>query len=177
MQTYICLLRGINVGGKNRLPMKELRALLKDMDLQKVRTYIQSGNVVFQAEEGDASKISADIGAAIKDTFGFEPQALVLTGEEFEEALDANPFPEAESEPKSLHLYFLASSPADPDLAALEDVKKVNERFLLLDRVFYLHAPEGIGRSKLAAKVEKTLGEPVTARNWRSSVKIRELAQ
>jgi uncharacterized protein (DUF1697 family) len=176
MKTYICLLRGINVGGKNRLPMKELKALLENIGLQHVRTYIQSGNVVFQSKD-DASSLSANISAAIMDRFGFEPQTMVLSGEEFEAAMDANPFPEAESQPKFLHLYFLASSPTHPDLAALEGVKKENERFLLLDRVFYLHAPEGIGRSKLAAKVEKALGEPATARNWRSAAKIMALAQ
>lgn len=177
MKTFICLLRGINVGGKHLLPMQELRALLTSMGLLNVRSYIQSGNVVFQSEEEDASRLSGDISAAILAKFGFKPQSLILSSDEFEEALAANPFPEAESDPKSLHLFFLISAPLNPDLAALEDLKKDNERFQLLNRVFYLHAPDGIGRSKVAEKVEKSLGEPVTARNWRSVTKIMALAQ
>jgi uncharacterized protein (DUF1697 family) len=177
MKTYICLLRGVNVGGNNRLPMKELRSLLESIGLENVRTYIQSGNIVFRSEEEEVSRLSASISAAIKDSFGFEPLALVLSGEEFDEAITANPYPEAESEPKTLHLYFLASAPANPDLAALEALKQENERFLLTDRVFYLHAPDGIGRSKLATKVEKSLAEPVSARNWRSVTQIKNLSQ
>ncbi|MFN2122278.1 MAG: DUF1697 domain-containing protein [Candidatus Promineifilaceae bacterium] len=177
MITYICLLRGINVGGNNRLPMKELRSLLENMDLQNVQTYIQSGNVVFLSQEQDAAVLSAEISAAIKDSFGFQPQVLILTGEELAAAMTANPFPEAEAEPKSLHLYFMASAPKNPDLAALEALRQESERFQLRDRVFYLHAPDGIGRSKLAVKVEKALAEPATARNWRSVDKIMSLAQ
>jgi uncharacterized protein (DUF1697 family) len=177
MKTYICLLRGVNVGGNNRLPMKELRSLLETIGLENVRTYIQSGNIVFRSEEADVSKLAAGISAAIKDSFGFEPLALVLSGEEFDEALAANPYPEAESEPKTLHLYFLASAPANPDLEVLEALKQESERFQLTDRVFYLHAPNGIGRSKLAAKIEKSLAEPVTARNWRSVTQIKNLSQ
>jgi uncharacterized protein (DUF1697 family) len=177
MITYVCLLRGVNVGGKNRLPMKELRTLLEGPDMRDVRTYIQSGNVVFESEKEDASVLAESISEAIMDSFGFRPQALVLSGEEFEAALAANPYPEAEAEPKTLHLYFMASSPTAPDFEALEELKSENERFQLLDRVFYLHAPDGIGRSKLAAKVEKALAEPTTARNWRSVGKIMALAQ
>jgi uncharacterized protein (DUF1697 family) len=177
MKTFICLLRGINVGGKHLLPMKELRALLVSKGLYNVRTYIQSGNVVFQSEVEDATQLSEAVSATIQAKFGFKPQSLILTSEEFEEALAANPFPEAGSDPKSLHLYFMAASALNPNLAELEGLKKDNERFQLLDRVFYLHAPDGIGRSKVAAKIEKSLGQPVTARNWRSVTKIMILAQ
>ncbi len=81
-----------------------------------------------------------------------------------------------ESEPKTLHLYFLAVTPERPDLDALERIKGERERFVLVDGVFYLHAPEGIGRSKLAANAEKLLGIPATARNWRTVGKVMEMA-
>ena len=94
-----------------------------------------------------------------------------------ERAIRSNPYSEAESEPKTLHLYFLAASPESPDLDALEGIKGDRERFVLGDGVFYLHAPDGIGRSKLAANIEKLLGVPVTARNWRTVRKVMEMAQ
>jgi uncharacterized protein (DUF1697 family) len=177
MKTYIALFRGINVGGNNVLPMQELKALLENLDLQSVATYIQSGNVVFQSEEENAAWLSSKISAEIKKSHGFEPQVLLLRIEEMERAIEANPFPEAESEPKTLHVNFLAAVPEDPDLKALESLRKENERFELKGNVFYLHAPDGIGRSKLAANAEKLLGVPMTARNWRTVSKIMEMAK
>ena len=138
MQTYIALFRGINVGGNNILPMKALIALLEGLGLQHVRTYIQSGNVVFQCEPTDAAQLSAQISTAIQQSHGFEPRVLLLTREELEKAMRLNPFPEAEDEPKTLHLGFLASVPANPKLQALEGLRKENERFELKGKVFYL---------------------------------------
>jgi uncharacterized protein (DUF1697 family) len=88
-----------------------------------------------------------------------------------------NPFPEAETDPASLHLGFLASTPKNPDLKKLDSLRKESERFYLIDNVFYLHVPEGVGRSKLAASIEKLLGVPMTDRNWRTVCKIKELAE
>jgi uncharacterized protein (DUF1697 family) len=176
MKTYIAFFRGINVGGNNVLPMKELVTLLENLGSQNVKTYIQSGNAVFQNEEEDASLLSNRIRAAIKKSHGFEPQVLMLEPEEIERAVGSNPFPEAESEPKTLHVHFLASMPKNPDLEALERIKGDRERFVLEDGVFYLHAPDGIGRSKLAAKIEKLLGVATTGRNWRTVCKIMAMA-
>lgn len=175
MKTYIALFRGINVGGKNILPMKELIVLLEELGAHDVKTYIQSGNAVFQHKAESASQLSSKISAAIKASHGFEPQVLPLDSTEMEKVIAANPFPEAESEPKTLHLYFLDSVPQNPDLKTLEEIKKDNEQFKLIDKVFYLHAPDGIGRSKLAARVEKALGVAATARNWRTVCKIMAL--
>jgi uncharacterized protein (DUF1697 family) len=177
MTTYIALFRGINVGGKNKLPMKDLVATLENVGCQDVATYIQSGNAVFRSGEQDASLLAETIEAAIKERHGFEPRVLLLASEEMETAMRSDPFPEAESEPKTLHLYFLAAAPEHPDLDALEGIKGDRERFVLGDGVFYLHAPDGIGRSKLAANVEKLLGVAVTARNWRTVRKVMEMAQ
>jgi uncharacterized protein (DUF1697 family) len=177
MTTYIALFRGINVGGKNKLPMKDLVSTLENVGCQEVATYIQSGNAVFQSEKQGASLLSETIEAAIKERHGFEPRVLVLASKEMERAMRSNPFPEAESEPKTLHLYFLAAPPESSDLDALEEIKGARERFVLGDGVFYLHAPDGIGRSKLAANIEKLLGVPTTARNWRTVRKVMEMAQ
>jgi len=176
MNTYVALLRGINVGGKNILPMKRLVAVLEGIGLKKVQTYIQSGNVVFQTRTNSSKKLSGDIGAAIGKSHGFVPPVLVLSIQEFRNAVVSNPFPDGENEPKSLHLFFMESSPVSPDLARLASLQSESERFQLDGTVFYLHAPEGIGRSKLAANVEKALGVTGTGRNWRSVKAILSLA-
>jgi uncharacterized protein (DUF1697 family) len=177
MKTYVALFRGINVGGNNVLPMKDLVALLENIGSQNVTTYIQSGNAVLQNREEDASLLSSKIRAAIKKSHGFEPQVLLLEPKEIERAVESNPFPEAESEPKTLHVHFLASRPKNPDLGALDSIKSDRERFALRDRFFYLHAPDGIGRSKLAANAEKLLGVALTGRNWRTVRKVMTMAK
>lgn len=177
MNTYIALFRGINVLGKNSLPMKELVALLENIGVKNVRTYIQSGNAVFESAEKDSSRLTKQLAAEIKRQLGFEPQVLLLGVEAINTAIANNPFPEAEDKPSSLHLGFLASTPKTPNLEKLGNLKKVSERFHLSDNFFYLYAPEGFGRSKLAASTEKLLGVPMTYRNWRTVCKIKALAE
>ena len=157
--------------------MKDLVAQLENLGSQNVKTYIQSGNAVFQNEEEDASLLSNKIMAAIKKSHGFEPHVLLLMPAEIARAVASNPFPEAEAEPKTLHVYFLASMPKNLDLGALDSIKSDRERFALKDRVFYLHAPEGIGRSKLAANTEKLLGVAITGRNWRTVRKVMAMVE
>ena len=177
MTTWITLFRGINVGGHNILPMSELKALLEELGCTDVRTYIQSGNVVFRHKEGQAAGLSETISKAVLSRFHFGPYVLLLTANYLENALAANPFSSAEENPKSVHLYFLSAAPIEPDLGGLKLLKLANEKFELIDQVFYLYAPDGIGRSKLAARVEKLLGVPATARNWRTAQKMLELAK
>lgn len=176
MNTYIALLRGVNVGGHNKLPMRELAQTLSALGLRDVRTYIQSGNVVFRSEEVDPAALSRQITAAIEQSRGFAPGAIVLERDSLRAAMAANPFPEAEADHKSLHLFFLDDGPAHPDLEALEAVRAANERFALINRVFYLHAPDGVGRSKLAEKAGRGWGVAITARNWRTVSAIMALA-
>jgi uncharacterized protein (DUF1697 family) len=177
MRTHIAFLRGINVGGKNLLPMKRLVGEIEALGLQNISTYIQSGNVVFRSRDSRNADLTRQIQSTIKENHGFSPTVIVLDLDQLENAVASNPFPEAESEPKKLHLFFFASTPKDPDLKILENLKSDNERFEIRGTVFYLHAPEGTGRSKLAARVERSLGVSVTARNWRTVCKIMVMAQ
>jgi uncharacterized protein (DUF1697 family) len=177
MKTYIALFRGINVGGKNTLLMKELKILLENYDFQNVRTYIQSGNVVFQSRENNKQKISDKMSAAINKNYGFKPQVLVLNREELEEVIRSNPFNKGESGQKTLHAGFLESVPPDPDLPGLEKLKSGNEQFKLKNNIFYLYAPDGVGRSKLAARAEHLLGVRMTDRNWRTICKIMAIVK
>lgn len=176
MTTYIALLRGINVGGNHKLPMRELVTVLEGLGLQQVKTYIQSGNVVFQSERTDRAALSTEITAAIGQSHGFAPAILLLTIEELQQAIQANPFPEGEAEHKSLHLFFMDAVPVNPDLAALTALKAASERFALIDKVFYLHAPDGIGRSKLAEKFGRGWQVNITARNWRTVSQLMAMA-
>ena len=168
MNTFIALLRGVNVGGHHKLPMRELVQLLEALGLHNVQTYIQSGNVIFQTETSDPAALSQMISRAIGQSHRFTPQVFILDMAALRQAIAANPFPEGEAAPKSLHLFFLDDDPKHLDWAALEAVKQTNERYALVDRVFYLHAPDGIGRSKLAEKVGQGWGVAITARNWRT---------
>jgi uncharacterized protein (DUF1697 family) len=174
--TYIALLRGINVGGKHSLPMKELVAILESLGCQNVRTYIQSGNAVFQCKSADAKQLASKVTAVIKQKLGFAPQVLVLDVKQLAKVVQANPFPEAECEPKSLHVWFLAEKPAKAGLTALEALKNKSEQLELRGTAIYLHALDGIGRSKLAANVERHLGVAATARNWRTVCAILKIA-
>lgn len=175
MKKYIALFRGINVGGHNKLPMQALRDIFVALDCANVQTYIQSGNVVFEVA-GDPAKLDTALETAIDDRFGFRPQVLVLDVKEFAAIAAANPYTAAEQHPQQLHISFLAAAPTAPDLASLESLRSPTESFELIGKAFYLHAPDGIGRSKLAAKVEKALGVAATGRNWRTVSKLLALA-
>lgn len=170
MNTYVALFRGINVGGKNILPMKDLVGILEGMGCEKVKTYIQSGNAVFWAKEKQTRKIAEAISFKILENHGFKPKVLLLGVSELEDAIENNPFKTMEG--KTLHFFFLESTPLKPDLDGLANVKSNSEEFKLNKNIFYLYAPDGIGRSKLAAKVEQALGVPITARNLNTVNKL-----
>lgn len=177
MPEWIVLLRGINVGGRHKLKMKELAALLEEEGLQDVRTYIQSGNVVLRADETEAQVLGERIADAIEREHGFRPSVHALTVEELQQAMATNPYAEGESNPKTLHLFFLAAPPPNPDFERMEAAKAPSEQFHLKERVFYFYAPDGIGRSKLAGKIERLLGVGATARNWRTVQKLQEMVE
>jgi uncharacterized protein (DUF1697 family) len=167
---YVALFRGINVGGNNILPMKELVTLLEGLGCTGVKTYIQSGNAIFSTERGQKDELAEEISAAIQQSHGFQPKVLLLSAAELKGALANSPFETTDG--KALHFYFLASLPESPDLTGLETLKSGNEAFKLGDKIFYLYAPDGIGRSKLAEKVERLLGVPATARNLNTVNKL-----
>jgi len=172
MQNWIALFRGINVGGNNILPMAKLKSDLESLNLSNVRTYIQSGNVVFDSGVETTSLLKERITKCVEEAHGFRPQLLLLTREDLLTAIESNPFPNAVSDPKTLHFFFLAEPASNPDTEALGGMKTSTEKYQLTDGVFYLHAPDGVGRSKLAANAEKHLGVVTTARNYRTVAKL-----
>ncbi|WP_370979540.1 DUF1697 domain-containing protein [Agaribacterium sp. ZY112] len=169
MNKYVLLFRAINVGGKNLMPMKELKDLLESMDYQSVASYIQSGNVVFQAQK--KPKLD-ELKLKLEQHFGFSPQLILLSEAEFNAVAEANPYQQCE--PKTAHIYFCKDRPK-LDEENLESVKKESEAYTVGEKAFYLHAPEGIGRSKLVANIDKLLAVAATGRNLNTVLKLQAL--
>jgi uncharacterized protein (DUF1697 family) len=169
MTTTIALFRGINVGGKHILPMQDLKRILEELGCQDVQTYIQSGNVVLRSAR-PAGELAAAMGAVIEREHGFAPRVWLLSEDEFRTAAANNPYPTEVG--KALHLFFLDAAPAAVDWRRIEALRAASESCELIEKVFYLHAPEGIGRSKLAAKLDQCLGTPLTGRNWNTVSKL-----
>jgi len=170
MKTYIVLFRGINVGGKNILPMKELSTFLEENGFQNVKTYIQSGNVVLQAKR----VLRAELATLISGKFGFKPEVFVLDKSEFDSSIKNNPFHPAEG--KFAHFYFCSKAPK-LDAGKTEKYLADSEEYKIKNKVFYLFAPKGIGRSKLVANIESCLGVPATGRNLNTVNKLKEMIE
>ena len=164
MAVRIALLRGVNVSGAGKLPMAEFRDMLAGMGLSAVRTYIQSGNAVFDSDLA-APVLEAMIRDAIAARFGFAPETFVRTAEEIAGALIDHPFGNAD--PKLVHVVFLRDTPA-PDAAALRALALPGDGWHIGPRRFTLSTPGGYGTSKLAERLPKLLPAPMTARNLRT---------
>lgn len=175
MQTYIALFRAINVLGKNLLPMKDLKSILEKLGVEEIKTYIQSGNVVFNYTGSDITDLSKKITAAIKRNHSFEPNVILLKKKDIQKAVANNPFPQVGDNHKTLHVYFLESKPTNPNLEKMLEIKSDMEQYEIIDKFFYLYTPGGFGKSKLADRAEKLLGVSATARNWRTVNKILEM--
>ena len=174
MSLRVILLRGINVGGHGRLSMEDLRASLTDLGCASIRTYIQSGNAVCRCETSPAT-LARSLEEAIEASHGLRPSVLAMDDERFEAVLAANPFPDAVSDPGALHVGFLKRRPEAPDRKRLGAVRADSERYVLSEEAFYLHAPDGIGRSRLVAVAERSIGVPMTMRNWRTADRLAGL--
>jgi uncharacterized protein (DUF1697 family) len=177
MKTYVALLRGINLGAHNKVPMADLRALFDDLGAEDVETYVQSGNVVFKSADG-AEKLARAIERKIRRDLGLSVTVLVLTRPQLTKVLGSNPFAKAKKEPAKLHVTFLAEKPARNRVGKLDPERAKPDEFRLVGRQVYLHCPNGYGRTKLTnAYFEKQLGVAATTRNWKTVTKLAELAK
>ncbi|MEV7508395.1 MULTISPECIES: DUF1697 domain-containing protein [unclassified Streptomyces] len=175
---YAALLRGINVGGHKKVPMAELRSLLAGLGHGDVQTYLQSGNAVFSSANQDPAALARELEAAIEAHFGFRVACLVVDGAYLSAVADACPFPAAELEGRQLHATFLSEQPGPERFAALDAEAFLPEEYRVGDRVVYLYAPDGLGRSKLAealARPAVVKGVEATTRNWNTVAKLVEL--
>lgn len=171
MQTYIIILRGINVSGKNKLPMKDLQLLLQKLGYTDIQTYIQSGNVVLQTEELKEEVVS-NIEEAITKTFGYEVPILIRTVAEWEKAIANNPYKDVEE--KQQYFTFLSTIPSEKTI----EVDAKNDEFTILEDVVYINAVGGYGKTKLTNNfIENKLKVIATTRNLKTTLKLLEMAK
>ncbi|ATW51330.1 DUF1697 domain-containing protein [Streptomyces peucetius] len=177
---YAALLRGINVGGGRKVPMAELRAVLSGLGHGDVVTYLQSGNAVFSSEESDEDVLAAGLEQAIEEAFGFRVDTLVRSGAYLRAVADACPFPAASLQGRQLHVTFFSEPVGADRFASVDAAAHLPEEFRLGDRALYLYAPDGLGRSKLAATLSRPgplKGVVATSRNWNTVVKLVEMTR
>ena len=174
---FVALLRGINVGGHRRVPMPRLREILEAEGLERVRTYVQSGNVVFDAPTGDAASHTATVARVIELEFGFSVDTLVLSCEAVRAIAAENPF--VDEDPAVDEGWLHVAFPLDPidagEFAAHSLAADEGERALFGRGAVYLMLPHGVGRSKLAAAIGRAMWLPNTARNWRTVLALQSL--
>jgi uncharacterized protein (DUF1697 family) len=171
--TYVALLRGINVGGKHIVPMKQLGEIFAEAKCVNVRTYIQSGNVVFTAPPKVAKSLPAVVGKKIEERFGFSAPVILRDREELARVTRSNPFLKAGLPENTLHVYFLLDLPSAAATEALDPQRSAPDRFQVSGREIYLHLPNGMGRSKLTSTYfDSKLKTVASARNWATVCKL-----
>jgi uncharacterized protein (DUF1697 family) len=176
MPAYVALLRGINVGGNRMIKMADLRDVFSGADADDVATYIQSGNVVFTHPARSEPALAAELEKRIAKATGFAVPVVLRTAGQLARVIEDSPFPAADAD--HLHVAFLPARPS-VDAPTIDARAFAPERFAAVGRELYLYLPEGMGRSKLAAAVlakSKAIGAAGTARNWRTVLKLNELA-
>lgn len=166
---YVALLRGVNVGGRNRLPMEALKALLVEQGHAAVKTYIQSGNAVFTAHGQPAEQMARCIGEGLSSSFGLQVPVVLRSADELLSAAAAHPLLSDGVDPKHLHVGFLSRTASPEQIARLDPRRSPPDRFLVVGDHIYLHFPNGVARSKLtSAYLDSRLGAVVTVRNWKT---------
>lgn len=171
MSTYVSLLRGINVGGRAKVAMADLRDIYAELGLADVTTYIQSGNVVFTSDLR-ARDLPARIEAGIEKHLSMTVTVIVRTPKELKRIVDANPFPDVDV--SRLYVAFLAETPTAAGVERLAAFDAGGEEFKVAGKQIYLHYPDGAGRARLP--VERGIGVAATVRNWRTVNKLIELS-
>lgn len=183
MAVFIALLRGINVGGKNRIKMTDLKHMLESMGLIRVETYIQSGNVIFESNENEDA-LREKIECEIERNFGFPAVVVLRTAAELEQLIRDCPFSEEEvtqaelsnSEGESLYVSLLTRAPSQEKIEHLNTFRSEDDEYRIKNRDMYLLFRHSIRNSKLANNLQK-LDAPATVRNWKTINKLQELAE
>jgi uncharacterized protein (DUF1697 family) len=176
MTVYVALLRGINVGGRSKLPMARLRELATGCGFGAVRSYIQSGNLVFTSSE-PAATVAARLESSIAAAGGPQPRVAVRSRDELAAVVAGNPYLERSTEAKQLHVAFLVEGADPAQLDGLDLDQFAPEELTVVGRETYLFLPDGIGRSKLAEALSRPKSTDTTVRNWRTVTTLLELAE
>jgi uncharacterized protein (DUF1697 family) len=173
---FTVLLRAVNVGGRNKVPMARLRELAEGLGYTDVSTYLQSGNLIVTTDTNKPADVEAAIAGAIRDDLGVDVAVLARSRKELAAVVAANPFADKTSAPKRLHVNFLTKQPAAATLKALDRNEFDPERFEFGDRCMYQWFPDGVGRSRMAtAPWDRRLGVQGTGRNWRTVTAMLEM--
>ena len=173
-EKYVALLRGINVGGKNRVPMKVLTEIFLDCGCADVVTYIQSGNVIFRGPKAGQERLATRVQAEIAARVGHRIPVILRSAAEMRETVRANPF--LDREDGRLHVYFLERNPTEAAIRSLDPERSPGDSFRLTGREIYLLLPNGMGRTKLTnAYFDSKLGTTSTARNWATTLRLLEM--
>lgn len=178
MNTYLSLLRGINVSGQKKVPMADLRALYETLKFENVSTYIQSGNVVFQSKE-KIEKLSPKIEKAIQEKFHFEVPVIHKIATDLEKVLKENPFlKEKDLQENKLYVAFLYDEPSKDLVEKIQTYQTPADRFAIIGTNVYLYCPNGYGNTKLNNNFfENKLKVKATTRNWRSVNELLKIMQ
>jgi uncharacterized protein (DUF1697 family) len=178
MARYLALLRGINVGGRNKVAMADLRDVAAALGHTEVATYIQSGNMLFTSTDTDVTSLADALEAEIADRLGVRPAVIVLSGPELARVIEDNPFP-AETNPKSLHAVFRREEVDSAGIAVVADAAEraresgSRDEATVVGRTLFLRTPDGLGRSELAARLARSSVQSAgTARNWATVTKL-----
>ena len=179
MQTYIAILRGINVSGQKMMKMAALATMFESLGFKNVQTYIQTGNVIFKSEPEDTGELAERIKAEIVKTFGFEVPVIVMTKGELEYVFKNNHFTTARDEDLSkLHVTFLSAEPAQADMDKVASKRYDSDDFIICDKFIYLFCPNGYGRTKLSNSFfESKLKVTASTRNWKTVGELVRLAE
>jgi uncharacterized protein (DUF1697 family) len=179
MPTVICMLRGVNVGGHNKIKMDALRALFVTLKLREPQTYIQSGNIVFRSDERDLARLTKRIEAGIEKAFGFRPGVALRTSADLRHIIAKNPFAKRSAlDAAKILVVFLLSEPAKDAIQAIHAKNPGPEEVHCQGRELYIYFPNGIARSKLTPSLmDRALGTSGTGRNWNTVAKLQEMAE
>ncbi|WP_107038648.1 DUF1697 domain-containing protein [Brumimicrobium mesophilum] len=177
MGKKIAILRGINVGGKRKILMADLKSMLSDIGIPNAVTYIQSGNVIFESEK-DNLAISHQIEVAILKKFGFEVPAIVRTAEELKQSIKSNPFYDDETDITKLVLTFLKETPKNEDIETLKPIDSKEDKYVIKEKDVFIYCEGKYHQSKLTNNLfEKKLKVRATTRNWKTVLKLMELSE
>jgi len=172
---YVAFLRGINVGGRTVIKMEKLRKVFSSLGFANVKSYIQSGNIVFESDETDEKELTEKIGKAVEANF-FKTPVMIRSIDEIRKAIENNPFAAEQFEDKYFHLVFLSEKLTQEKAEMLLSNNKDTEKFAVFDREIYCLLREGVANSLLGKKyIDNKLKVSATARNWRTMQKILEL--
>jgi len=176
---YIALLRGINVSGQKKIKMVDLKNLFEAIGFKNVKTYIQSGNVIFDYKHSDIEKLANEIEKKISETFGFFVNTIIRTYEELRNIINNNPFvKELNVELDNLYVTFMLDIPDSSTVMLLDVKKEVDEKLSIISREIYLYCPNGYGKTKLNnVMVEKKLKTVATTRNWKTINNLLEISK